>query len=148
MKTPTTPSRPVAYDYERQEWVTDGPEARALLHDQCEATINLLTGPTGRRYADAVGFTWTALAMRCVSQAIDLADLATRLRLVELAIATLAEDPSRREDAEALAAALEAHLSDLPTFGGYEPGDTLGIYSWDATRVLVYSGSRWLVRFR
>lgn len=36
-----------------------------------------------------------------------------------------------------LAGITENELCDLPTFGG-EPIDQPGIYSWDATRVLVY----------
>jgi len=33
---------------------------------------------------------------------------------------------------------LDAFTScDLPTFGGIEPDSTVGIYSWDATRLLV-----------
>lgn len=31
-------------------------------------------------------------------------------------------------------------LASLPTFGGAEPDDTAGIYSWDATRLLVGPG--------
>lgn len=31
-------------------------------------------------------------------------------------------------------------LADLPTYGGHEPDETLGVYSWDATRVLTIEG--------
>jgi len=31
----------------------------------------------------------------------------------------------------------ELDLSDLPTYGGPAPNDTLGIYSWDETRLLI-----------
>ena len=37
-------------------------------------------------------------------------------------------------------------LADLPIYGGdTPPGDTLGVYSWDASRLLVADGSRWEV---
>ena len=36
----------------------------------------------------------------------------------------------------------------LPTFGGVEPSDTLGIWSWDETRVLYAEGSVWAVEAR
>ena len=32
---------------------------------------------------------------------------------------------------------VEATLTDLPTYGGAEPRDTYGIYSWDEGRLLV-----------
>lgn len=35
---------------------------------------------------------------------------------------------------------LERELANLPTFGGVEPSDTRGVYSWDATRLLVPCG--------
>ena len=35
----------------------------------------------------------------------------------------------------------ELDLSDLPTFGGAEPLDTLGVWSWDAESLLVGDGS-------
>lgn len=28
-------------------------------------------------------------------------------------------------------------MADLPTFGGAEPGDTQGVWSWDAARLIV-----------
>lgn len=31
-------------------------------------------------------------------------------------------------------------MTSLPTFGGPEPEDTVGIWSWDATRLLVGEG--------
>jgi hypothetical protein len=39
-------------------------------------------------------------------------------------------------------------LAGLPTFGGVEPTDTLGIYSWDATRILTAYGSEWEIGSR
>lgn len=42
----------------------------------------------------------------------------------------------------ALAGADEAiDFSDLPTFGGEEPVDTCGVWSWDADSLLVGDGS-------
>lgn len=34
-------------------------------------------------------------------------------------------------------------LSDLPTFGGEDPRNTAGIFSWDADRLLLADGNRW-----
>ena len=34
----------------------------------------------------------------------------------------------------------ELDMTSLPTFGGTEPADTTGIWSWDATRLLVGAG--------
>lgn len=31
-------------------------------------------------------------------------------------------------------------LTSLPTFGGKEPSDTMGVWSWDETRLLVGEG--------
>lgn len=39
-------------------------------------------------------------------------------------------------------------LAALPTFGGVEPNDTSGIWSWDATRFLYADGSIWTVEER
>lgn len=39
----------------------------------------------------------------------------------------------------------ELDLSDLPTFGGDEPLDTLGVWSWDADSLLVGDGSDFLI---
>ena len=36
----------------------------------------------------------------------------------------------------------------LPTFGGAEPTDTRGIWSWDASRYLYADGSVWTVEAR
>lgn len=38
--------------------------------------------------------------------------------------------------------------ADLPTFGGEWPKDTLGIWSWDETRILYADGSVWTVEPR
>tara|TARA_R110000868_G_C10586358_1_gene739146 strand:+ start:73 stop:321 length:249 start_codon:yes stop_codon:yes gene_type:complete len=35
-----------------------------------------------------------------------------------------------------------ADLAGLPTFGGTEPSDTSGIWSWDETRLLVTGGDQ------
>ena len=35
----------------------------------------------------------------------------------------------------------ELDMTSLPNFGGPEPADTTGIWSWDATRLLVGDGS-------
>ena len=35
----------------------------------------------------------------------------------------------------------ELDMTSLPTFGGTEPADTTGIWSWDSTRLLVGDGS-------
>lgn len=37
------------------------------------------------------------------------------------------------------------NLSDLPTFGGEEPRNTAGIFSWDADRLLLADGNRWYI---
>lgn len=34
-------------------------------------------------------------------------------------------------------------LSALPTFGGEEPRNTAGIFSWDADRLLLADGKHW-----
>lgn len=39
----------------------------------------------------------------------------------------------------------DADLSDLPTFGGEEPSDTMGIFSWDEGRLLIGEGGWKLV---
>lgn len=35
----------------------------------------------------------------------------------------------------------EIDMTSLPTFGGTEPKDTSGVWSWDATRMIVGTGS-------
>ena len=35
----------------------------------------------------------------------------------------------------------EVDMTSLPTFGGVEPKDTSGIWSWDATRLIIGTGS-------
>lgn len=37
------------------------------------------------------------------------------------------------------------NLAGLPTFGGPEPANTLGIWSWDETRYLGADGSHWSI---
>lgn len=37
---------------------------------------------------------------------------------------------------------------DLPTFGGEEPDDTCGVWSWDADRVLLDNGDRFFIETR
>lgn len=46
--------KPVAYDYERQQWVK-GPRALELLRKQEEQRLELLRGPHGQEYLDAIG---------------------------------------------------------------------------------------------
>lgn len=36
-------------------------------------------------------------------------------------------------------------MSKLPTFGGDEPDDTAGVFSWDETRLLVQTQSGWAI---
>jgi hypothetical protein len=57
-----------------------------------------------------------------------------------------AVEPSAAEEAATLDALLEAvraglyserQMTKLPTYGGPEPRDTAGVWSWDATRLLV-----------
>ena len=38
-------------------------------------------------------------------------------------------------------------ITSLPTFGGSEPTDTLGVFSWDDARVLIYDNA-WPIRCR
>ena len=46
-------------------------------------------------------------------------------------------------DLESLLAAIKAgrysdqEMPELPTFGGEEPSDTLGVFSWDPNRLLI-----------
>lgn len=35
----------------------------------------------------------------------------------------------------------EVDMTSLPTFGGTEPQNTIGVWSWDATRLIVGMGS-------
>jgi hypothetical protein len=35
----------------------------------------------------------------------------------------------------------EVDMTSLPTFGGREPSDTAGVWSWDETRLIVGTGS-------
>ena len=35
----------------------------------------------------------------------------------------------------------EVDMTSLPTFGGNEPKDTQGVWSWDATHMIVGTGS-------
>ena len=35
----------------------------------------------------------------------------------------------------------DADMTSLPTFGGDEPSDTAGIWSWDTTRLIIGTGS-------
>ena len=39
-------------------------------------------------------------------------------------------------------------MSNLPSFGGDEPGSTLGIFSWDESRVLIQTESGWELQQR
>jgi hypothetical protein len=39
-------------------------------------------------------------------------------------------------------------MSDLPTFGGDEPRDTMNVWSWDATRRIVHSGHSYRIEPR
>jgi len=39
----------------------------------------------------------------------------------------------------------ERLLAKLPTFGGDEPDDTAGVFSWDETRLLVQTQSGWAI---
>lgn len=46
-------------------------------------------------------------------------------------------DPDRNPD-----------LTDLPLFGGDEPSDTLGVFSWSAEKLLWADGSTWSLTAR
>lgn len=53
-------TRPVAYDYDAQEWKT-GPEALALLRAQYRQTLDLLRSTEGANYARFVGVNRTEM---------------------------------------------------------------------------------------
>ena len=71
----------------------------------------------------------------------DLDDLLDQIRIAAAELHQISDDPESDRDAEDEAAhALEQLLHpDLPTFGGPEPDDTSGVWSWDETRLLVGS---------
>jgi hypothetical protein len=56
----------------------------------------------------------------------------------------LTQEPNTHETADRYGLPRDAHrdaidLTSLPTFGGQEPARTEAVFSWDATRLLVYA---------
>lgn len=74
-----------------------------------------------------------------IRNAPDLDALAEALRAFWEAIEKARSDDEADPldvDAENALRVRGVDLADLPTFGGEEPADTRGIWSWDATRLL------------
>lgn len=69
-------------------------------------------------------------AMNLIASAVDLDELRDALNCIEVNC-----DEVVRGDID---------YSDLPTFGGVEPADTTGIWSWDETRLLIEQSERWM----
>jgi len=76
-------------------------------------------------------------ARKMVSDATDLDELLAALQEIE---AQLAGGPDE-DDPLCVRVAELVDVTSLPTYGGQEPRDTTGVWSWDATRLLVGEGS-------
>lgn len=66
------------------------------------------------------------------------------LRTLDALYAVLTTEPDTHATADAYGLPRSAHedaidWTSLPTFGGPEPASTLGVWSWDADRLLVSS---------
>ena len=72
-----------------------------------------------------------------VSGATNLRGLLDALRAVQDALTE--EDPHNRNLFVRVGELID--VTDLPTYGGEEPDDTIGVWSWDATSLLVGEGS-------
>jgi len=72
-----------------------------------------------------------------IMEAESLVDLCKALNDMEDAFRQESTDTG--QPACVLAGITEEELCELPTFGGEEPADTQGIFSWDETRYLVNS---------
>lgn len=70
-----------------------------------------------------------------ILEADNLANMCKALNDMEEAFSEQANDTGHPPCV--LAGISENELCDLPTFGGREPNDTQGIYSWDETHYLI-----------
>lgn len=119
------------------------PDYSEALTDLLGATDGTIVATDGRKVEPA-GDGWTvgepvaddliAAAAAAIRGAADLEELAEALQAADELEAALIEHAP-------YCARGEIYDPDsLPTFGGEEPGDCLGVYSWDPESVLVYEG--------
>lgn len=121
----------------------DHPDYSEALTDLIGATDGTIVASDGLRVEPA-GDGWTvgepvaddliAAAAAAIRGAADLEDLAEALQAAGELEAVLIEH------APCFAGGEIYDPDSLPTFGGEEPGDCLGVYSWDPDSVLVYEG--------
>lgn len=79
-----------------------------------------------------------------INAAMNLDDLCATLNTIESEMTTIREE----NDSASPNTGERIDLADLPTFGGIAPDDTIGIWSWDATRILVADGTQWTIESR
>jgi len=84
--------------------------------------------------------------IRAIASAGDLDELLEHIRAAEVHLSSL-DLGGRQDDADAFRHQLELLWCDLPTFGGPEPADTLGVASWDEDRLLLIE-DRWHITDR
>jgi hypothetical protein len=58
-------TKQVAYNYDKQEWVTDHDQATALRRQQLTEELTLLMGPNGIRYANFIELPRSIAIERC-----------------------------------------------------------------------------------
>ena len=122
------------------------------LTDLLGAIDGTIVATDGRK-VEPVGDGWTvgepvaddliAAAAAAIRGAADLEELAEALQAADVLEAVLIEH------APYFALGEIYDPDSLPTFGGEDPGDCLGVYSWDPESVLVYEGGGdWRVEAR
>jgi hypothetical protein len=121
----------------------DHPDYSEALTDLLDTDDGTIVASDGLR-VEPVGDGWTvgepvaddliAAASAAIRGAADLEDLAEALQAAGELEAVLIEH------APCFARGEIYDPDSLPTFGGEEPGDCLGVYSWDPDSVLVYEG--------
>ena len=83
-----------------------------------------------------------------IANAADLDDLLAALQTAESHLAVQRHDDPHLDFGEGIEQEFGVDLASLPTFGGPIPDDTIGVFSWDADRVLVADGSAWAIEPR
>ena len=79
-----------------------------------------------------------------IDAAASLDDLCSTLNAIESELASIRD----KRDSGSPNAGECIDLAGLPTFGGEEPSNTIGIWSWDRTRFLYADGPVWTVEAR
>jgi len=58
-------TKEVAYDYDKQQWITDNDAATTLRRQQLTEELTLLMGPNGVRYANFIELPRSIAIERC-----------------------------------------------------------------------------------